>query len=125
MTGTQLLVGGLAPLMGSVTTTGTAGISTNNQVQLSCQAGYVVSGLKGRIGNNGSGPIEQLALTCVRMFGNATVDTSSMGPATGTSVPFSNPSCLSMGERVATGIRGHFTSITGGTNFERVQLNCR
>jgi hypothetical protein len=113
----RLAVGGLLPVMSPVTTTAPVGIGIGTLSTLSCPSGYVVTGLKGRFGAFGAGPMEQVAAICTRLFAGGTTDTTTVGPTTSGSVPF-NINCPVNG--VAVGISGH-VSIA----IERVQLRCR
>lgn len=116
----QLAVTGLQPVMSSVTLSPAAGIPGGTLQVLTCPAGHVVTALNGRVGNSGTGPLVQVAVTCTRLFVGSTSDSNTAPLATApNSISFSNnpPTCMN---GAAVGISGHFSSA-----IERVQLRCR
>ena len=103
--------------LGTVTTTGTAGGFGGNAFTLGCPAGYVMTGLTGRIGNGGSGLNDQIAAVCSPIAGGASTTTSSVGSNFGGSIGYTETCPAGL---VMVGIQGG-----AGNLVDRTQIRCR
>jgi hypothetical protein len=110
-------VTGSTRTFGAAILTGAAGGTGGSPATLSCPAGYVLTGLTGRIGSGGSGLNDQIAGMCSPIGGGASVITASVGSVFGGSVAYSESCAAGL---VMTGIQGG-----AGNLVDRTQIKCR
>jgi hypothetical protein len=73
----------------SSTTTTSAGGGGGSPYDLGCPAGYVVVGIRGRVGNGGAGVIDMLSVDCAELAGSGTQTTASVGSTFDGSIEYS------------------------------------
>lgn len=78
-----------ATLSGASSTTTSAGGGGGSPYDLGCPAGYVVVGIRGRVGNGGAGIIDMLGVDCAAPAGGPTYTTASVGTIFGGSIEYS------------------------------------
>ncbi len=76
-------------LSGASATTARAGGGGGSPYDLGCPAGYVVVGIRGRVGNGGAGVIDMLSVDCAAVSGGPTYTTASVGSTFGGSIEYS------------------------------------
>ena len=102
---------------GTSNTTATTGGDLGNVFQLSCPPLYAMTGAQGRVGNNGAGVVDQLAIVCTQLGGSATNTSTSVGAVNGGSVAFAL-NCPS--GKAVTGLQGR-----SGNLIDQIQLQCQ
>lgn len=134
----QATVNGIMAVMGAVTKpnwVGSAAFTT--ETETSCDPGSVVTGIRGRLkmdAGPAGGPLEQVAVTCTRLFHGylnsspgVVVNKAFVGPsATGTT--FGPNSCPANPGGSGSGLQGAGIGLAGNvdtsTGIMRVQLRC-
>src|SRR5262249_55380666 len=102
---------------GQATTTAAVGGGGGNPATLSCPAGYVMTGLTGRVGNGGTSVNDQIAAVCDAVNGGPQQVTASVGGVNGGSIGYFT-TCLP--GLVVVGIQGG-----AGNLVDRTQIKCR
>lgn len=102
---------------GGISLSAAAGGNGGTASTLACPGTFGLKGVSGRVGNGGSGVIDQIRGNCRKLLSTASVNTLTRGRALSGSVTFA---LTCPGDTVVTGLRGR-----AGSLIDRIQLACR
>ncbi len=103
--------------LGTSNPTATTGGDLGNPFQLSCPPLYAITGAQGRVGKNGTGVVDQLAIVCTQLGGSATNTSTSVGAVNDGSATFAL-NCPA--GKAVTGLQGR-----AGNLIDQIQLQCQ